>query len=160
MSYDSINDEKSEGSSKTKGSYVIDIEGQIAKVKLHIEVTKSGMAGSAHGTVFLVGQDLDDKISVLGPTLSETVGAKIPEGINHDDDSTEFRAAASLFDGTKLKTWYLVVGASDSRGFPTSIPDLKKQILEDANFIKELTGIAVGIAKDIADLKVIRTSLR
>lgn len=159
MSFDSISDVKENNSATTYGSYVIDIEGQIAKVKLDIRVKKTGIDGHAYGAVFLVGQDFDDKTNIIGPTLSETVGAVVGTGLNEHPDSKEFRAAASLFDGTKLKTWYLVVASSDTHGFPRSIPDLKKQILEDANFIKELTGIAVGIAKDIAELKVIRTSL-
>ncbi|MCR8978659.1 hypothetical protein [Brevibacillus laterosporus] len=159
--FDSYNDSKDDGSAKTKGGYVIDIDGEIARVHLDIKVIKSGIDGSAHGAVYLIGQEPSGKFIVLGPTLSETVGAKFPEGINDESDQTEFRAHAALFqDPSRLLTWYLGIGASESHGFPRSIPDLKEAILDQVEFIEQIAGIAVGASLDVAGIKFVRTSIR
>ncbi|WP_370957200.1 hypothetical protein AB3239_02880 [Bacillus subtilis] len=159
--FDSNNDSKDDGSAKTKGSYVIDIEGDLAKIHLDLKVTKSGVDGSAHGAVYLIGQLPEGEFITLGPTLSETVGAKFPEGINSESDQTDFRAHAGLFqDPTRLLTWYLGIGSSESHGFPHSIPDLKKAILENVEFVAQIAGIAAGASAEFQGIKFIRTSIR
>lgn len=159
--FDHNSDSNQEGSASTKGGYAIEIEGEIANINLDIEVTKSGLDGSAHGAIYLLGQLPNGEFITLGPTLSKTVKAKVPQGINSDSNQISFRERASLFqDPTQLLTWYLGIGSSESHVFPHSTPDLKLAILENEEYIAKLTNIAVGASSDIADIKFLRTHIR
>ncbi len=152
---------KDSGSAKTKGECVIEFEENIAKINTNIEVIKSGMDGTAYGEVVLIGQQPDGNVIFLGPVLSKTVGAKIPEGVNKKSDSASFRAHAELFqDPTKLLTWWLCISADETIGVPRSIPDLKKLIIDNVEFVTQIVGIALGSTTDIGNFKVIRTKIR
>lgn len=71
--------------------------------------------------------------------LSETVGARYPQGVNHRTDSAIFNTHAAY-----LIIWYLAVGASNSRGYPKSIRTFKQLILDTVEFAGLIEGIAVG----------------
>ncbi|HDR3891048.1 TPA: hypothetical protein QCO65_005643 [Bacillus cereus] len=157
--FDDMEINEKDGDTHTRGTYIISKDREFYDIHIGIKVIKSGMAGTGYGSVFMVVETTDGEKHIFGP-LTKTVGAKIPEGVNKDEGDNHYRTKLAFDDPNEVISWYLVVGASNTRGFPDSIPSLKESILENAEFIHQLSEIGAGKSQNIEGLNVTRTTKR
>ncbi|MDA2379173.1 hypothetical protein PDN17_23000 [Bacillus cereus] len=157
--YDDMEVNEENGSTHTRGTYIISKDGDFFNIHMGIKVRKSGVEGTGHGTVFLVVETSDGQKYTFGP-LEKTVGAKFPEGVNTDEGDHHYRTKLAFDDANEVVSWYLVVGANDNSVIPRSIEDVKTMVLENVEFMSKLAEIAAGKSSNINGLNVTRTGRR
>lgn len=148
------------GDSEVNGGYTISkLENNLFNVHVGLEVKKFSRSGTAYGLALLL-VELAGGVKQTFGAITETVGADVIDGFNRDYSFQDYRTRIPFEDYSKVVTWYLVLGASESRGYPTSIDDLKNEILDKAEFIRELAELATGESKTFGDYKIFRSTLR
>lgn len=158
--YDSLIKKDSPGDSNITGEYTITkLDNDIYNIHLGIEVENRGRLGTGYGMVLLIVELQDGRKLTFGP-ITKTEGADAWDSYNKGSNSEEYRTKIPFDDYTEVVTWYLIFGASDSKGYPTSIRDLKELILDNAEFLVELAKIGVGGSQIFGDFKIFRTNIR
>jgi len=146
--------DKKDGSTTTSGTGVITLlDNGSLKAEVSAKVTKSGLTGTGKGSMSLILLKIDGQpFQVIN--AGATVGAKVPQGVNHKNDSNSLTLFPSF--ASTIVAAQLVVNTSDDKGYPTSIPDLIKMVgdidkqLSDAGF-PSLRNLPMGSAITLGD---------
>ncbi|EMN7726856.1 hypothetical protein WB980_000100 [Bacillus cereus] len=157
--FDDMEINEKNGSTHTRGTYIISKDRDFYDINMGIKVTKSGIDGTGHGSVFLVVEQPDGNKLTFGP-IEKTVGADALKGVNTDETGNHYRTKLAFDDPNQVLSWYLIVGASDIPGLPRSLDDVKRMVLENLEFMKKIVDIAVGQSMEIDGLMVQRTAKR
>lgn len=123
--------DESEGDAKVTGSVALHPEGDRYKVHLDINVRKTGVDGNAFGAIRLVGLDDTGEFKFQTPSLSKTVGAKVPQGKNHKTGDLDVYVREAIIEDCPML--FVAVEIKDAKGAPRSGKDMKDLVLKNRN---------------------------